>query len=122
MDPGERSDDHSDTSQMAGLHRGMLAARSLAVVFIPEHHPMSIFVFVITGNDRKRLLLLTGQEIHPMPRLFSEFIHRPDKEVVADMIEMPPKSKPRPRRGNVIRRAFPFRLGKDQEILKIVSL
>src|SRR5713101_1180236 len=94
MDPGEGAGDDGRCPQVAGRHRRVLAAASLAVILIAHRNPALPAGSEGSGNGGQRSLL-SGFRVDTAPGVVGESIDGPGEEIVADLVQVTAEPEPR---------------------------
>src|SRR5207249_6342971 len=98
VDAREAPDYHRLAAEIARGHRGVLPARSFAVVLVADHHPGHALRLVGARDLREGDPALAGEHVEALTGLAGERVHGAEEHVVADPVEMAAIEQP-PARG-----------------------
>ena len=102
MDAGERPDEDRLAAHVAGLHRGVLAGRTLAVVLVADREPRDPGVLVPLGEFGQRHVGTVAHVDAGPGRLERERVVRADEQVAGDVREVAAELQPRTGRRDVV--------------------
>ena len=122
VNTGKALRDHDANVEEARRHRRMLAAATLTVILIADHDRTDAFRFVPTGNLRHGEPCFTRQDIRALARFGEKCIVRPQKHIVADLVQVAAELEPGTGRRNVIGRRLALSLDQEREVLEILAV
>ena len=119
VDARERARQDRRAAEIARRHRGVLAARPLAVVLVPDDDPLLPRRLVGAGDLGDFDTALPGEQVRRPAALAGEGVHRPQEHVVADPVEVAAEAQPEAGRGDVVGGRLALRLEKERHLDEI---